>query len=218
VGAGRAAAPELLLLRLPCFPLAELPAPPGSPLVAAFHGSLLPRSPGEEGAAAPGARCQGRGQLCPPALPPSPPLRLAPGCRVWGRAGISSDAHLGSWSDSRPLTPFAGVGKARAEPGLAPVLLPRRIPAPSSLGWEAGGFPGSLAPCVGSTLPGSFGPVRLRSARRSRVCLSAPGPPPQRSGAGLPNSLFVPEPQVGVPDERGCAFLFPALRRRWSTW
>lgn len=37
-----------------------------------------------------------------------------------------------------------------------------------------------------------------------------PGPPPRRSGAGLANSLFVPEPQVGVPDERGCAFLFPA--------
>nr|XP_054507114.1 SHC-transforming protein 1 isoform X2 [Agelaius phoeniceus] len=44
---------------------------------------------------------------------------------------------------------------------------------------------------------------------RSRVCLLAPWPP-QQAGTGLPNSLFVPEPQVGVPDERGSVSLLPA--------
>ncbi|XP_017583442.1 PREDICTED: SHC-transforming protein 1 isoform X4 [Corvus brachyrhynchos] len=90
------------------------------------------------------------------------------------------------------------------------MFLSQRITAPSSRQWEEGGFQVSLTPCVSSLLHGSHSPIHLWTAWRSRVCLLAPWPPPQRAGTGLANSLFVPEPQVGVPDERGCVSLLPA--------
>ncbi|XP_068851623.1 SHC-transforming protein 1 isoform X3 [Aphelocoma coerulescens] len=90
------------------------------------------------------------------------------------------------------------------------MFLSQRITAPSSRQWEEGGFQVSLTLCVSSMLHGSHSPIHLWTAWRSRVCLLAPWPPPQRAGTGLANSLFVPEPQVGVPDERGCVSLLPA--------
>lgn len=90
------------------------------------------------------------------------------------------------------------------------MFLSQHISAPSSRQWEEGGFQVSLTLCVSSMLHSSHSPIHLWTARRSRVCLLAPWPPPQRAGTGLANSLFVPEPQVGVPDERGCVSLLPA--------
>lgn len=90
------------------------------------------------------------------------------------------------------------------------MFLSQRIPSLSSLQWEEGGFQVSLTLCINSMLRSSRSLTYLWTAWRSRVCLLAPWPPPQQAGTELANSLFVPEPQVGVPDERGCVSLLPA--------
>lgn len=99
-GVGRAVAPELLLSRSPCFPLAELPAPPGSPLVASFCDFLLPCSPERSGPQPCGlcTSCSGgcqlsggqpgrRRQPCPLGCLCAP-LCVASGCWFWGWTGI----------------------------------------------------------------------------------------------------------------------------------
>lgn len=91
------------------------------------------------------------------------------------------------------------MGHGSSSAKLSLVFLSQCIPSSSYFHWEESGFQVSLTLCVRSTL---HSPIHLCMEEQGLPL--APRPPPQRAGTGLANSLFVPEPQVGVPDERGC--------------
>lgn len=120
----------------------------------------------------------------------------------WG--AIGSDTYLGSRGDSWPPISFASskCEQGSSSASLSLVFLSQCIPSPSYFQWEEGGFQVSLTLCVSSMLYGRHSPIHLCTEEQGLPL--APWPPPQRAGTGLANSLFVPEPQVGVPDERGC--------------
>lgn len=195
-GRGCGAAPALLALFFPCRASCPSWLPPRS-LFPCLSSPPLPWETVECWGLCMSLWCQPRGWQEGAALPLlHPRLRLlslcACGCFVLVlEVGSNPHFHLLVWQGLSRVRPHAPS---------------QHIPAPSLLRWEAGGFL-DLLPRGGSA-------AALWSVmrRRSRVCLGA-----RASRAGLANSLFVPEPQVGCHTRGAVRFCSlpgacPALR------
>lgn len=228
----RAAAPELLLLCLPCFPLTELPASASSLLVDSFHDSCLHCSPERKGHSPGGSVCNfasgcqlrgwRRGQLFPPGLPP---LFLLVAFQSWflGWAGIGSDTCLGSQSDSWLLIPFASVGRAQAGPGSASCS----CPSASQLHPLANGkkvASRSLSPCVSAACcTAATAPSTCGQHGGAGSASWHHGPRLSGLGQGWLTPCLSPNRRLEC-QTRGAVCLCslpgacPALRRRWSMW
>lgn len=115
----------------------------------------------------------------------------APALSLGHRVTLGPQYHLPVW---------AGPRQCPAQPGVPVPAQPISIFFQMGRRWLAGFFY-SLCQQHGTaaTAPSACG---QHGGAGSASWHHGPKPP-QRAGTGLPNSLFVPEPQVGVPDERG---------------